>query len=362
MTDLNTNTNMSLVNKEAVDIKELFLKIKKWIKYLKSKWLVIVVFGILGGGIGFLYAYNQKALYTATLSFALEDDKASGGGLAGAMGLASTFGIDFGGGSSGIFSGANLAELMRSRKIVEKALLNSININGKQESLVQYFIEFNKINKNWDEKAELKNIRFEPYDRANFTLQKDSILGVVYENIIKQILSVSQKDKKVNILYIDVKSSNELFSKEFAESIAKEVSEFYIETRSKKAKINVSILEKQTDSIRNELNNSITGVARANDNTYNLNPALNINRTNSTKRQIDVQANTAILSQLVANLEMAKVTLRKETPLIQVIDRPILPLQKEKASKLRSLIIGGFVASFICILIVIIRRVFRDFL
>ena len=56
MTDLNTNTNISLVNKEAVDIKELFLKIKKWIKYLKSKWLVIVVFGIIGGGIGFLYA------------------------------------------------------------------------------------------------------------------------------------------------------------------------------------------------------------------------------------------------------------------------------------------------------------------
>jgi uncharacterized protein involved in exopolysaccharide biosynthesis len=362
MTESNANTILPSVDSEEMSLRELFLKLKDWVNYLKSKWLLIIIFGIIGGGIGFLYAYNQKIIYTATLSFALEDDKAGGGGFSGAMGLASSFGIDIGSSSSGIFSGANLAELMKSRKIVEKALLNPININDKQESLAQYFIEFNKMNKSWDQKSELKNIRFEPFDRSNYTLQKDSILGVVYDNIIKQILSVSQKDKKVNILYIDVKSTNELFSKEFAESIAKEVSEFYIETRSKKAKINVSILEKQTDSIRNELNNSITGVARANDNTYNLNPALIINRTNSTKRQIDVQANTAILTQLVANLEMAKVTLRKETPLIQVIDKPILPLQKDKVSKLRSLIIGGFIASFLCILFVIGKRVFRDIL
>lgn len=51
------------------------------------------------------------------------------------------------------------------------------------------------------------------------------------------------------------------------------------------------------------------------------------------KRQVDVRANTAILTQLVANLEMAKVTLRKETPLIQIIYRPIMLLEKKKKSK-----------------------------
>jgi hypothetical protein len=37
-----------------------------------------------------------------------------------------------------------------------------------------------------------------------------------------------------------------------------------------------------------------------------------------------------ILTELIKQVELAKVTLRKEKPLIQVIDRPILPLPKER--------------------------------
>jgi hypothetical protein len=63
--------------------------------------------------------------------------------------------------------------------------------------------------------------------------------------------------------------------------------------------MNLEILQHQTDSIRSVLNEAITGVAVATDNTFNLNPALNVRRTPSAKRQIDVQANTAILTEIV---------------------------------------------------------------
>jgi uncharacterized protein involved in exopolysaccharide biosynthesis len=71
------------------------------------------------------YAFMQKPTYTASLSFALEDEKSGGGGLSGALGLASSLGIDLGGSAGGAFTGANLLELMKSRNIVEKALLES---------------------------------------------------------------------------------------------------------------------------------------------------------------------------------------------------------------------------------------------
>jgi hypothetical protein len=48
------------------------------------------------------------------------------------------------------------------------------------------------------------------------------------------------------------------------------------------------ILERQTDSIRRELNGAITGVAVANDNTFGLNPAMNVRR--ALRPQVDVQA------------------------------------------------------------------------
>jgi uncharacterized protein involved in exopolysaccharide biosynthesis len=168
-----------------------------------------------------------------------------------------------------------------------------------------------------------------------------------------------QKDKKVSIINIDVKSSNELFSKVFTESIAQEVSSYYIEIKSKKGRQNVEILQRQTDSIRAELNGAITGVAAAADNTFGLNPAMMVRKTPGTRRQVDVQANTAILTQLVTNLEMAKVSLRKETPLIQVIDRPILPLKKEKAGKIKSFIIFSFLAIILTGLFLLFHKYFK---
>jgi len=266
----------SVKQDEEISLKELALKIKEWVIYLKSKWLVIFLAGVFGAGIGLAYAYRQEPVYTAILTFALEDEK-SGTGLSGAMGLASSLGIDLGTSAGGAFSGANLIELMRSRTLVEKALLNPITVSNKKQSLASYFIEFKQLNKDWNNNPEVKNIKFEPFaDRSTYTLQQDSILGNLYGAIAGPdgILSVSQKDKKISIINVEVKSTNELFSKVFTESIAKEVSEFYIETKSKKAKLNVAILQRQADSIRRELNAAITGVAVANDNTYNLNPAL----------------------------------------------------------------------------------------
>jgi uncharacterized protein involved in exopolysaccharide biosynthesis len=105
------------------------------------------------------------------------------------------------------------------------------------------------------------------------------------------------------------------------------------------------------------LNGAITGVAVANDNTFNLNPALNVRRAPSARRQVDVQANTAILTELVKQSELAKVTLRKETPLIQVIDSPIMPLHKERFGKAKGIALGGILAGFLTVLVLILRRV-----
>ena len=359
------NNEINNTAEDEISLKELILKIKDWYHFLLTKWLIILAAGIIGGAIGIGYAFLTKPEYTANLSFALEDEKQGGGGLSGALGLASSLGIDLGTSAGGAFSGANLIELLKSRNIVEKALLNPITVNGKTQSQAQYYINFNELNKDWDSKPLLKGIVFAPdADRSKFTLQQDSILGKIYESVAgaNGLLSVAQKDKKISIINIEVKSTDELFSKAFTESIAQEVSSYYIEIKSKKARQNMEILQHQTDSIRAELNGAITGVAAAADNTFGLNPAMMVRKTPGTRRQVDVQANTAILTQLVTNLEMAKVSLRKETPLIQVIDRPILPLKKEKVGKLKSLILGSFLAGFLTVLVLIFKKLFAGIL
>ena len=344
------------VQNDEISLRELIEKGKEWYAYLLSQWKIILLAGIIGACLGLAYSFIKKPIYTATLSFALEDEK-GGGGLGGALGLASSFGIDLGGGGGSIFTGSNLTELFKSRAMVEQTLLSPVVVEGKTISLAEMYIQNQEWRKKWSEKPKLAAIQFLPdTKRKYFSRVHDSILGVMYQDLSKTGLSVGQKDKKISIITIDVNSTNELFSKYFTEALVKEVSDFYVTTKSKKARENMLILERQTDSVRRELNGAITGVAVANDNTFGLNPAMNVRRVPSARRQVDVQANTAILTELVKHTELAKVTLRKETPLIQVIDQPILPLKKEKFGKAKGIVMGGFLVGFIVVVVLVLRR------
>lgn len=54
-----------------------------------------IFIGFMAGGLGFLKAYFEKPVYTATISFVLEDEKSSrGGGISGiSSDLASLAGV-----------------------------------------------------------------------------------------------------------------------------------------------------------------------------------------------------------------------------------------------------------------------------
>jgi hypothetical protein len=148
------------LDNDEISLKELIQKIQEWIAYLKTQWKLIIGIAALGGIIGFVYASFQKPSYLATTTFVLEEDKGGGGGLGGAMGLASSFGFDLGGGGGGLFTSSNIIELMKSRLVVEKTLLNPVQIAGKEISLADYYIQYNELKEDWAKKPNLANINF----------------------------------------------------------------------------------------------------------------------------------------------------------------------------------------------------------
>ena len=347
------------IDNEEISMIDLVKKFSKFIFLLKSKLKVIIFIGIIGGLMGLTIALTTKPTYKAVLTFAMDEDKGgvgtSGGGLGGALGLASSFGIDLGGGGGGAFAASNLAELMKSRLIVEKVLLSPIKINEEITTLAEYYIKINKLRDLWDKNSSLQKIHFDPVSNSlNHTIEKDSLLKTFYLDLInKDNLNILQKDRKVTILTIEVLNTNEIFAKSFCENLARETSNFYVQTKSKKARINVEVLRKQVDSVKNNLYSAISGVAMEVDNVYNLNPAYIQKGTPSKKKQVEVSSGTVILTNLSVQLELAKISLRKETPLIQEIDHPVLPLEKEKLSKLKSIIIGGFLGGCVSILYIL---------
>ncbi|WP_294348883.1 Wzz/FepE/Etk N-terminal domain-containing protein [uncultured Sphingobacterium sp.] len=348
-------------NLEKISLKDILLKVGDLFSYLVSRWYIILIFGVFGGLLGFFYAKLQKPAYKSTTTFVLESGDGGSGGLGQMAGLAALAGVDLGPSGGGIFQGDNLFELYKSRKMIELALLQRSPSDSSLLLLDRYLTLTNEREKWKESNPELMNIDFLKALSSTQARLRDSILQQTVQNINKTNLDVGHLDKKSSLIKVDVKSPDEVFSKEFNEAIVDQVNNFYIKTKTKKSLDNIEILQRKTDSVRAVMNGAITSSAVIVDVTPNLNPTKQSQRLIPAQRsQFSVETNRAILGQLVQNLEMAKMALLKETPLIQVIDQPLYPLQIIKIGKLKSLIIGGILASFICVIILLGIKSFRD--
>lgn len=352
----NFNGNLSL-GEEDVSLKSFILNFISWQNFICKKWKIIAVSCVLGMTLGIVYSVFSIPTYKAELNFVLEDDKSNG--LGSSAGIASQLGISLGGANTGVFSRENMNELLKSRSMVEKTLMSVRTISGKSQTLLEYYIDFNKLKKSWKEDKSLESISFQPgLDRRSFTFLQDSIIGDVYNRIVPELF-INKIEKKGSIVTVEIDSKNEKFAKYFADDLVKNVSDFYIETQTKKESENVAILKHQADSIRIRLNADITGVASSSDQNSNPNPSLQILRAPSQRRQVDVQVNTAILSELVKNLEISEISLRRETPLIQIIDRPTFPLERIKTGRLKGLVIGSVITGIISVICLTIQYLYK---
>ncbi|MBE7175739.1 MAG: lipopolysaccharide biosynthesis protein [Mucilaginibacter polytrichastri] len=346
---------------EQVTLKQLVGQFSIWYNYLVSKWKIILLFTCAGIILGVVYAKMKKPLYKAECTFVLQDDSKSS--FSQYAGIASALGLDLGmGGSSGIFQGGNIIDLYQSRSMIEKALLGQVTWNNKPVKLIDRYIDINNLREKWNESKTLKDFKFTDDVNRGLSRTQDSLLGRFVKDIRDNYLKVDKTEKNSNIISVQVSSPDEFFSKEFADRIVRTVNEFYIQTTTKKSFKNLSILQHQADSIRIALNRNISGVASDIEANPNPNAARLSLRVPAQKRQVDAEANKAILSELVKNLEISKVTLRRETPLIQVIDTPVYPLDIQRLGTIKAGIIGGFLFGFLVTGILFGRYILRSLL
>jgi len=351
----NSNDNQKHVSEDEIAFTEAIYRIKEFFYYLWIKWRIIFLMSIVGGIIGAAYSLTNRPVYTAACTFVLEEGAKMG--LGQYSGLASIVGVDIGGGGDGLFQGDNIIELYKSRSMIVETLLTKGQFGQSADLLINRFIETYSLRTKWHSQ-QLKNLNFD-IPRGRYTTTHDSVLSIIYREINDKYLSVAKPDKKLSIIKVEFKSANERLAKVFTENLVKNVNDFYIETKSKKAFYNYRILEYQADSVRATLNNSINSRANILDANPNINQGRQILKAPSQKKEIDVQVNSAILQELIKNLEIAKVSLRNETPLIQIIDAPVLPLEKAQLDKLLATIAGSVTFIMVAVLFLFGKWLFK---
>lgn len=352
---MNSAHDIAANDPNEISIKTIFNKIRSGFSYFKSRWLIILVVTLICALLGLAYSFFKKPTYTATCTFVLDEETKGGGMLGQYAGLASLAGINVNS-AGGMFQGDNIMELYKSRSMIERALLQHISVDGNDRLLIDRYVAFNKLKDKWRENDNINSISFEG-DPEKFDRTQDSLISSIVDLFNKKLLNVYKPDKKLNIIYVEVASHDELFAKEFTERLVSTVNDFYIRTTTQKAAQNVQILQRQADSVRAILNSSISGVAYAADAAPNANPLLSSLRVPSQRKQVDVQAGSAIYSAIVQNLEIAKISLRQATPLIQVIDKPIFPLPDDKVGKAAGLALGGLLGLILSIIFLFVQKV-----
>ncbi len=144
------------------------------------------------------------------------------------------------------------------------------------------------------------------------------------------------------------------FSKQFTERLVKEATDFYIATKTQRTKTTVDNLQFKADSIERKLNRKTYSVASSMD--VNLNPARSaagVSTEIETRDKIILQT---MYLEVIKNLELSKMAMAQETPVIQIVDSPILPLRPQRVGKIKGLTLGGLFAGFICAFFLIGRR------
>lgn len=335
-------------NSDEVSFTDIFSGLKQAFRYLVNKWWLVLLAALVGGLAGIWYAGKKPTTYTAKLSFILEERGAAAGGLAS---LAGQFGFDLGGlsGGSGPLSADNVNLFLTSSSLTAETLLTPYD-TARGLSLADRYAEVYELKKQWKKSPAIgKDVTFPSNATAPFSRLQDSLLQVLIERVSKDHISITKPDRKASFIEVSATTTDEMLSKFYCERLVNAAIERYIDVKTNRQAKNVSRLQARADSISALLNRKTYSSAAAQQQVLDINPALR--SMASVPAEVigrDKVMLSTIYGEIVKNLEISKVALSQETPVIQIIDDVRLPLKKKTSSKM----IFGLAGALLLLLLV----------
>ena len=343
---------------ESFSLLNFINSIKDWFTYLLSNLKGIVIITSIFLSLVLLFNFIKSPVHYARTSFVLDSESSSNSigdiaSLASLAGINASSFID----ASSLFQIDNIQELYRSNSMIKQTLLTDSDFGNERSLLINRLASNEKIDKKWDK----LNVDFSSYNSKSNNLRvHDSILNEVVKIIKEKYLLVDKPSRKTTIIEIGFDHKDELFAKSFNENLVSIVNYFYFKTKTQKTGENLKILERQADSVKKVLDKSILFLAEKDQSIPNPNPLTKVSLVPYQKALVDVQANGAIYQQIVTQLELAKVTHRNNTPLIQIIDKPVLPLENSRLKLFECFVYGIFGGLFFSVLYYSFLRFYKS--
>ncbi len=364
---MNDNTTPKEIQEnydDEISLKELILKLQEFWSEIWKYWRTVILFCIPFLAF-FLYShFKHIKTYQANLTFMVNEDE-GGGGLASVSGVLGSFGL--GGGTGGEYNLEKMLSLLKSRKIIQKVLFDTLVLDGQKDFYANHLIRAEEFNEDWsklDSEIDLNNFLFSHPDIKTFSLSENTALKYIHTRLIGNaehgIVSLlsSSISEATGIMEIGISSRNDQLSIALTEVLYNRLSEFYIEKSIEKQLNTYKIISSKSDSLQGELRGAEYALANFKDSNrglYNKKDQLEEFRL-----EAKVQMLGAAFVKVVEQKEIAEFSLNDKTPVVQIIDLPISPIEPSKSSLIKKLIIACLVGGFLSAIFIVGRKIIRD--
>ena len=364
MSESATPNNMQENYDDEISLKELILKLREFWRELRRNWWLIALFCIPFLAYNFYKHTTFEKTYTASLTFMVNEDE-GGGGLAGVSGVLGSFGL--GGGAGGEYNLEKMLSLLKSRKIIEKVILSKSVVDNQNDFFANHFIKVQDLHTEWsrlDSDIDLSEFIFRSNDISTFDLTHNTALKSIHNYIIGNTskgipaLLMSTISEDTGIMELTMETKNEALSINILESMFDVLSKYYVDKSIEKQLNTFAVISAKSDSLQGELRSAEYALANFMDKNRGL-----INRKDQLE-QFRLEAKVKMLgtafAKVVEQKEIAEFSLNDQTPVVQIIDYPISPIEPSKSSLIKNLIIALLIGGFLSAVFIIGRKIIRD--
>ena len=341
---------------DAITLMDLVRQIRLWIAEIIKRWYVVAFFVLLAVGYQ-VYKYSKYIpLYTATITFNVDEDE--GGGNQGLTGILGQFGL--GTVRPSRYNLDKILALSKSRRVIQESLFSKITVDGKEDYIANHLLRQYKLNSPADSKA--SPFYFTHDSLQIFSPEENSMLLTLYGTIIgppdqpKKALLSSSYNEDSNIMTLSVTTTNETISLALAQRMFDSLSKYYINKAIEKSLKTFNLVSMKRDSVLGVLKATEYQLASFKDAHRSM--LMRTDQITELRLQREVAALSAMYAEVLKNVEVADFTVKNKTPFIQVIDTPLAPIQPARLSFLRLILIGIIVGGFIGSALIIARRIY----
>lgn len=344
---------------EEIQIGPLWTNLKSTFRYILKRWYILLLFIAITSGLALVYVMWYGTKYIATASFALEGETASSGLLSSSLSIANQLGLQGSPGKNTTYNNNFFASLIQSRRVIKASLMDEAMMNGKKDLLANHYINLYRwrtgsfIHKGWNKVPKLKDFSFHAKPLTQLTPLEDSIMNVIYDNIIENNLVVTyDATTPFNVATFNTRSRE--FSMWMMKYMVDKSASYYMDNVFQLNKKNMNIADQRVDSLGRVLRSMDYRVANLRDLSNNTIRQKGLLDVNSAKRQQDLL--TTQYSAAVNNVELAKVTILTTAPILQVIDDPLFSTEVSFVRWPIALIIAALIGIFLGIIYLVIAR------